>query len=555
MRISTNSLFIKILLLLATSTGFSQIQVQEEGFQVLYQQRQLQLQFDALNATPKNILITDAQTDAVLSLETGSDSKSYLLTHLHPSQIVKVRYDTFENGETVSNTRFLATPSTSSGDISIFFNHNVDTSYSQGVDAVNLSNTLEDKLINYIDACQNTLDIAIYNSASPSASSGIAGAINAAHARGVQVRIVYDGSTGSNMIPLLNPAIPRLASPDSSSYGIMHNKFVIFDADNADANIPLVWTGSTNWTAAQIDGPDRNNAIVVQDQALAQIYKIEFEEMWGSTTQTPDALLSKFGPYKTNNTPHNLIIGGKAVEIYFSPTDGTNSKIIAAINSANSDINIATMLITRTDIRNAIINKYNSGVTNVNLVADNQNPASNQFSTLEAALPAGHVVKFTAAGIMHHKFMVVDNFNLSSDPLVTVGSHNWSTSAEIRNDENTLIVHDASVANQYYQAFAYLYQLAGGVILPLSVNTNAAPLGVVLYPNPSDGIYTLENKSGNLMENATVWVFDIVGKKVYDNTYANLNSTLIDLTNQTDGMYFVKITSGDTQMHFKIIKN
>jgi hypothetical protein len=76
------------------------------------------------------------------------------------------------------------------------------------------------------------------------------------------------------MIPLLNPSIPTLASPTSSSYGIMHNKFVIFDADSSDPNIPWVWTGSTNWTAVQIDGPDRNNVIAIQDQTLAQATKL-----------------------------------------------------------------------------------------------------------------------------------------------------------------------------------------------------------------------------------------------------------------------------------------
>jgi phosphatidylserine/phosphatidylglycerophosphate/cardiolipin synthase-like enzyme len=43
-------------------------------------------------------------------------------------------------------------------------------------------------------------------------------------------------------------------------------------------------------------------------------------------------------------------------------------------------------------------------------------------------------------------------------------SHNWSTSAETRNDENTLIINDKIVTDQYFQAFAYLYNFAGGVL-------------------------------------------------------------------------------------------
>ncbi len=55
---------------------------------------------------------------------------------------------------------------------------------------------------------------------------------------------------------------------------------------------------------------------------------------------------------------------------------------------------------------------------------------------------------------MHHKYLIVDNSDRSSDPLVLTGCHNWSSSAELRNDENTLIVHDATIANIYYQEFS-----------------------------------------------------------------------------------------------------
>jgi phosphatidylserine/phosphatidylglycerophosphate/cardiolipin synthase-like enzyme len=545
--------FISAVVLTAVSS-FGQLRVSEGDFSVGYQANALELQFDASRQV-HNISITDGNTAAQLALQSDSRAaNSYKLTQLRPAQMVKVSYDIIDNGQYVSRTKYLMTPSASSGEIKVYFNHLVDTSYSQGTNAVNLSNTLDDKLIEKINACVATLDMAIYNSFSASASTGIAGAINAAYARGVQVRVVYDGSTTSPMIPLLNAAIPKIPSPTSSSYGIMHNKFVIFDANNADANVPLVWTGSTNWTTVQIDGPDRNSVITVQDQALAQVYKTEFEEMWGSITMVPDALAAKFGPYKTDNTPHNLIVGGKAIGCYFSPSDGANAQIINAINSANVDIDIATMLITRTDLKDAILAKYNGGLTNINIVTDTQNPASNQFPTIQAALLPNHAVKFTDSGIMHHKFMVVDNFSPTSDPLVTVGSHNWSSSAETKNDENMLVVHDGVVANQYYQAFAYLYGVAGGEII-LGTDYHNAAAGFLLYPNPSTGIFTLENRSGAPLENANVTVYDMMGKAVTTANYTSFTSGTIDLTNQAVGMYFVKVQAADKMLHYKVMKN
>ena len=108
--------------------------------------------------------------------------------------------------------------------------------------------------------------------------------------------------------------------------------------------------------------------------------------MWGSTTMIPDTAISEFGSFKTDNTPHHYLIGGKTIDSYFSPSDGANAQIIAAINSADSDINVATMLITRTDISSALINKYNSGILDTNIVTDTQNPSGNQFNTLQQYL-------------------------------------------------------------------------------------------------------------------------------------------------------------------------
>jgi phosphatidylserine/phosphatidylglycerophosphate/cardiolipin synthase-like enzyme len=450
-------------------------------------------------------------------------------------------------------TNYLASPSTSSGTINVYFNHPVDINYTQTQNGVNLDSNLDDMLISYINSCSSTLDIAIYNSYSSSGTTGIAGAINAAYSRGVQVRLIYDGSTSSIMIPLLNPLISILASPTSSSYGLMHNKFVIFDANSTDANKPLVWTGSTNWTVAQIDGPDKNGAIVIQDQALALGYKIEFEEMWGSSTLAPNATVSKFGPYKTNNTPHNYSIGGKIVNSYFSPSDDSNAKIIEAINTANTDIDIATMLITRSDISSALINKFNSGLSNLNMVLSYQNPSGNQKSVLQSGINTSRIVTFTAGGIMHHKFMVIDNFNSASDPQVLVGSHNWSTSAETINDENILIVHDANITNQFYQAFSYLFQQAGGIL-----NTNEHQFSsdnLVVYPNPTNGLLHFYDNEKSQINRVNVKIMDVLGNIILEQQFDNLTNKSIDLSSQSTGIYILEVkTNGDCK-HIKVVKS
>ncbi|MFK7048855.1 phospholipase D-like domain-containing protein [Flavobacterium davisii] len=517
--------------------------VQNNNFKISYNSKETILD------TKDEVYITnvnDAFTNE--SIATTIQNNKTVITPTYPGQILKVEY----NAKNLKQIEYIATKSASTGEIKVYFNHPVNNTVAfTGNNAVNLGNTLDDKLIEKINACSQSLDIAIYNSYSANSTSGIAGAINNAFNRGVQVRLIYDGSTSSPMIAHIDANIPKVASPQGADYTIMHNKFVIFDANHSDATKPLVWTGSTNWTTAQIDGPDMNNVITIQDQALALGYKLEFEEMWGSTSMTPNPSNAKFGQYKTNNTPHIYNIGGKTIESYFSPSDGVTSKIVNAINTANNDLNIATMLITRNEIATAIIDKFNSGVQNTNLVVDTQNPAGNDFPTIQSTILPNHAVTDVLSGIMHHKFLVVDNSNTLSDPLVLTGSHNWSSGAETNNDENTLIVHDTNIANQYYQAFYYIYTQANGV---LSINENLInDTNFNVFPNPFNNVITLKNsmQSPNLVE---VSIFDTTGKEIFTKKINPIEEEQIDLNELSNGIYFLNINSGKTSKKIKLMK-
>ncbi len=65
--------------------------------------------------------------------------------------------------------------------------------------------------------------------------------------------------------------------------------------------------------------------------------------------------------------------------------------------------------------------------------------------------------------LLHHKYMILDA-NSASDPMVVTGSMNWSANGDDTNDENTLIIHDAAIANQFYQEFAARYYMAFGIV-------------------------------------------------------------------------------------------
>ena len=522
--------------------------IQESDYTLNYKDNKIEVTFNK----GVSLKAFDNKTQTQKRIAQELNQNTFVLDSLNPAQVIKLEYTFNDDTSRTAKANYIVAKSASTGVMNVYFNHTVNNTLAQYQNAVNLADQLDNKLIDYINACQSTLDIAIYNSYSPDSSTGIAGAINNAYTRGVKVRVIYDGSTSSLMIPLLNPSIPKLPSPTTSDYGIMHNKFVIFDADSSDPNTPWVWTGSTNWTAVQIDGPDKNNAIAIQDQALAQAYKTEFEEMWGSNTLTPNTTLSKFGPYKTDNTPNNFVIGGKVVNAYFSPSDGVTAKIINVINSANTDIEIADMLITRDDIRDALINKYNAGLSTINAVFDSQNPTGNDFAALQSAIGTTKVVKYSGAGILHHKFMLVDNYNAGSDPQVLTGSHNWSSSAETRNDENTLVVHDKIVTDQYFQAFAYLYNFAGGVLN--ATEFAQANHQLIAYPNPTADIAYIKSDSRAANQSGSYTIFNVVGVKVLEKHFTQLKDAQIDLTTYPKGLYFINLIIGDKTYQTKLLK-
>jgi hypothetical protein len=227
------------------------------------------------------------------------------------------------------------------------------------MNAIQIDNAVDDTVISYINRAMETIDIAIYNFGVDGISN-IAGALNNAYSRGIQIRVIANGSSANQGIENLNAGIKKLGSPSGADDGIMHNKFMIIDAYSNDPNKPILWSGSCNWTSSNVNN-DANNILFIQDQSLAIAYTLEFNEMWGSTLPDPNQTNAKFGAAKTDNTPHDFIIGGIPISCYFSPSDGVNGKIIETIQTANTDIEVNTMLITRSEIGYGSCRSFNPG--------------------------------------------------------------------------------------------------------------------------------------------------------------------------------------------------
>ncbi len=425
--------------------------IQKNGFKLSWQTNISGSTELLYGLSPENL---DKKVQGTQNNIDGSFSHAVELKDLEPASIVYVEAISVAEKDTASSSvRVFATQSASSGSMKAYFNTPVDHSVSKGSNAEYLNRAIDDTLVAYIERAKESIDFTIYNFNNNNISN-ISAALNAAHKRGVKVRIITCGTANNLGQKDLDADVPKMESPAVRD-GIMHNKFIVFDAHSADPDVPLVWTGATNFTDGQIN-TDPNNVIIIQDQTLAKAYELEFNEMWGSETLVPDPSKALYGAFKKDNTPHEFVIGGKKVECYFSPSDGTNQKLIDAITSADNDLSIASMLITRSDLAYAIRDSKAKGVA-VNILTNNKGDNTDLVnSILTEALGVQHFVfNGFVEGIMHHKYAVIDQDKPGSDPILITGSHNWSASANDRNDENTLIIHDATIANIYYQQFVW----------------------------------------------------------------------------------------------------
>jgi hypothetical protein len=273
--------------------------------------------------------------------------------------------------------------------------------------------------------------------------------------------------------------------------------------------------------------------------------------MWGSSTPTPNLTLSKFGQYKTNNTPHIFNIEGKTVELYFSPSDNTTQQLISKINTANSSIYFGIYAFTDTDVSNALINKIQSGSVLVAGIMDQFSVNYNPYPDLTPVM--GNYLKvFNLPYIYHNKMMLIDPCDINSDPMIFSGSHNWSTSADTKNDENVLIIHDDTIANLYYQAFYADCQVLNLTLPQCSQvigieDLNSIP--ITFYPNPASNQVTF---SLNTNEQCNITIIDETGRIIQTQKSVNGNNT-INVSALREGIYFVNIKGNEFNKTQKLI--
>ncbi|MDI6765967.1 MAG: phospholipase D-like domain-containing protein [Bacteroidota bacterium] len=408
-----------------------------------------------------------------------------------------------------------ASPTT--GQINVYFNKSINSSVSIGEVAQGNVDFVA-KLVSRISNAKQSIDLALY-SLSGTVGANVASALVFAKQRGVKVRVIgeYDNRTTVPWSTLASNGIPVIydmyGANDGS--GLHHNKFIVIDYRGGAAESVWVWTGSTNFTDPGITA-DRQNVIEIQDVALAGAFTAEFEEMWGSKTETPNSANSRFGARKQNNTPHKFVVGGKNIECYFSPSDRTTYYIGKTLGKAQGSINTAILTFTRKELADSIINKKKAG-RKTRVVMDNNTDLGNQYSYLQSN--SVDVLLKGGSGMLHHKYAIVDAEPTGRGAYVITGSHNWSSSAETRNDENTLIIQDDRIGNLYLQEFLARYLEAGGsdpVVVGVEKIDNEIPASYSLsqnYPNPFNPTTDIRYQISDIGF-VSIKIYDILGREI-----------------------------------------
>ena len=284
-------------------------------------------------------------------------------------------------------------------------------------------------IIRAIDAAQRSVDLAMYNLSLDS----VGDALIRASQRGVVVRLVldYDALDSGLVAKLEQQNIPIVTSAPEN---LMHNKFTVIDQAE-------VWTGSLNLSAGAYT--DLNNLVVIQSAEAAQDYTVEFEEMF---------LDHKFGSQSGQDTPFPAFkVGNTPVEVYFSPDDGVQDRLVQLVEAANDQIDFLAYSFTQDDLADAMLDRDRKGIE-VRGVLDAEQAASNIGGEYERLADAGLDVRLdNYSGLMHHKVIVIDH------QIVIFGSYNFSRAAETKNDENVMIIDDAAIAQLFEHEFEDIY--------------------------------------------------------------------------------------------------
>jgi phosphatidylserine/phosphatidylglycerophosphate/cardiolipin synthase-like enzyme len=309
------------------------------------------------------------------------------------------------------------------------------------------------ELAAFIEPARESLEIAIYDvRLDGSTAAVVSGALHAALARGVAVRLAYNADHGRRIaIPppprTSDEMIALLGVPSEAIPGVpdlMHHKYVIRDGR-------AIWTGSTNWTDDSWSR-EENVIVTLESEAVARSFGLDFEQLWRSRAVAGSGDVD----------PRPAPVGGSTVRAWFCPEHGNDlaHAIARAIGNARARVRIASPVITSGPILGTLAEVAADGKVDVAGVIDatqieevyrqwrSQEHTHWKLTLLAQVLSSADFTgkrstPYRPGSIhdyMHAKVTIADD-------VAFVGSFNLSHSGEM-NAENVLEIHDPGLCDR-----------------------------------------------------------------------------------------------------------
>lgn len=327
-----------------------------------------------------------------------------------------------------------------------------------------VQDSLAARLIDFFRGARRSLDYCCYNSSRPDVNA----ALIEVHSRGVALRVITDNARLQNqwVMDLRAAGVPVWSDsigPNSAAY--MHNKFAIRDAADADTSDDIVWLATYNPNVNEVHA---DCALELPGPALARLFQLEFNQMWGDTGRLPNPQLARFHTGKRNVLPTRTAnVCGTTVRVFFGPQDRIVDTITALVSQSAREVFFAINSFTYDPLGDAMHNIWQSGrwvggtIDRAGALDPNSEfPRLRDWGIpiLVDSFPAGN-------GTVHEKFMVIDSST------AIVGSANWSQNANLANDESVIVFNQPDVTNRLIAEAVRRYHESGGNYPPAVIET------------------------------------------------------------------------------------
>ncbi len=274
------------------------------------------------------------------------------------------------------------------------------------------------------------------------------------------------------------------ASDGSKGSGLMHHKFMVIDHKTTIVT-------SANWTTSDIHGDltnlssrgNANSLVKINSLEVAKAFSQEFDVMYRDR---------KFKTHKPNRPVQTFTVGSSKLKLHFSPSkpsqpwNTTSNGLIAEVaDKATQSLDVALFVFSDPQLSNHLSalparnvtvrglfepgffrRSYSNSLDMLGLPADspcrNKSNKSDAKSSKKSSrkskqsviaqpwpTPASLVAipKLKPGDLLHHKFAVLDRTT------VILGSHNWTTAGNHKNDETIMVIENPTIAAHYQREF------------------------------------------------------------------------------------------------------